>query len=102
MSALFEKATDELRQVTEEITFDTEHTIPQTVSVVVRVQRKWFVQSGDSYRADRARAATDRQTGSWHPLEPNVGFLWTPVRSEWRDLRTVTEADVAAELSTNA
>ncbi len=91
MSAPFERPTDELRQVTRELRIESEDDCPRLHTVVVGVQRKWLVQSGESYRADRARAKTDLQTAGWHPLEPNVGFQWTPVRVEWRDLPTAPQ-----------
>jgi hypothetical protein len=83
--ARFEKATDDLRQVLCE---------RGTLGDHYRVQRRWIVQTGEVRDATKALPPADKSTWMMHPSMP---LMWMPVRSEYRDLPTVTEADVAAE-----
>lgn len=89
---VYERPTDELRQVRVE----GDPFMGQPAIRHYRVQRKWLVQSGPRYRADRPREPSDDCTAGWHPIEPNLGFEYTPVRAVWRDLPIVSEAETSA------
>lgn len=87
---VYERPTDELRQIRDTVTGAPIHRggcfYPNTVTVVVSVQRKWLVGNGESYRAPDKHEATDICVSGWHPLQPNFGYLWQPVQEQWRDL----------------
>lgn len=83
MSASYEKPTNELRGVIRD---------GVAQDVMFRIQRKWLVFHG---------VPTDPKRHCMGSMDGTMinGVVGRPV---WRDLSTVTEADVAAELSTNA
>lgn len=53
------------------------------------LQQKWLVQDGINYRADKKRKPSDKLVGDWHPLPPDIGFLYAPVVEEWRSVPNV-------------
>jgi hypothetical protein len=97
MITSYEEPTNELRQV-RHVVYEPNmragsRPLNQPVSYLYyMVQRKWKVQDGEPYYAPEARGLAV-QTGGWHPLEPNMGFRWTPVREEWRYLPVVEAKD---------
>ncbi len=50
------------------------------------LQQRWTVQCGPTYRADKRRETLDRQVGNWHPIAPEIGFLYAPMELVWRDV----------------
>lgn len=63
--------------------------------VVIRVQRRWLVASGETYRADSPRHAEHREITDGGNLRSlvHVTPVWTHTSSEWRDLPSVEFVD---------
>jgi len=93
---MIEKQTDELRQVLHErrkslIDGKTAEAVWAVESCWTTTQRKWLVEDGNPYRP----------IGNGPPLKLEDEFigivaggpLWQPMRTEWRDLETVTEEE---------
>lgn len=99
-----ERATDEFRQVKHELTERLPNqvginnwSVHKVIGYYYTVQRKWLVQDGEAYPVPFT-SLPERNTDILVSPGSDGYFPWyAPVREEWRDLPTVTEAEAAQQ-----
>lgn len=95
---LLEKPTDDWRQVTRRVEPGPDvfsALLSQPYSVVIALQRRWIVQDGPVCSV-QAGEFPPYDTATWMHV-PGKALCWVAVRNEWRNVPSVTEAQVNAE-----